>query len=433
MPEVPLPSMVSSPAGRSRIAVLMPDLGGGGVQKMTLALASGLHARGCAIDIVAYDMTGELEGTLPTSFAVHRLRTTSLLQGRLLALKADPGACLRLVLPVLLAHKPARTLIFLQALTDYLRQHRPDALLAAAPHQNLEAVWAKRLAGVPTRVLVSERTAPSQVLVTSRNWRNRFLPPLMRRTYLQADVIVAVSRALGEDLAAVTGIPRQRITSIYNPVIGPEVAGLAAEPVTHPWFQPGQPPVILGVGRLSEQKDFPTLIRAFARVRAGRPVRLVIFGAAKDPAKTEVRRVELKSLATMLGVGEDVDAAGFTANPFAYMARAAAFVLSSRYEGLPGVLIQAMACGCPVVSTDCPSGPREILGDGRYGSLVPVGDDAAIAAAVERILDKPTPPTLLQARAQEFSVERAVDCYLAVLFGPEQARATPLAPQPTSH
>ena len=150
-------------------------------------------------------------------------------------------------------------------------------------------------------------------------------------------------------------------------------------------------------------------------------MRLVIFGAAKDQAKTEQRRGEIKALAEELGVGADVDAPGFTANPFAYMARAGLFVLSSRYEGLPGVLIQAMATGCPVVSTDCPSGPMEILEAGRWGPLVPVGDVTAIAAAIRQVLDNPLPPATLKQRAREFSVERAVQRYSEVLFDEQPA------------
>jgi glycosyltransferase involved in cell wall biosynthesis len=400
-----------------RIAVLMPDLNGGGVQKMTLALAAALSDHGHEVDLVVYQPSGVLEPMVPPQLTVRHLTPGSMLRGRLLPLKADPGALPYLLLPVLLTRKPAPTLVYLDALAAYLRERRPDALLAAAPHQNLEAIWARRLAGVPTRVLISERTAPSQVLPLSPRWRRRFLPPLMLRAYPQADVIVSVSQRLGDDLAEVTGIPRERITAIYNPVVGPEIETLAAEPVDHPWFVPGEPPVILGMGRLSEQKDFPTLVRAFARVRARRRVRLVIFGAARDSAKTEHRRGEIKALARQLGVGEDVDAPGFTPNPFAYMARAALFVLSSRYEGLPGVLIQALASGCPVVSTDCPSGPMEILDNGRWGPLVPVGDDAAIAAAIEQVLDDPLPAAALKARAQEYSVDRAVQRYLEVLFG----------------
>jgi glycosyltransferase involved in cell wall biosynthesis len=299
----------------------------------------------------------------------------------------------------------------------YLRQRRPDALISAVVYFNLEAVWAARLAGVDTRVLVSERTAPSMML-DGDNWRSRFLAPLMRRAYQQADVIVAVSSALGDDVAAVTGIPRARIQTIYNPVVGPELARLAAEPVEHPWFRPGGPPVILSAGRLSAQKDFPTLVRAFGRLRTGRPARLVILGAATgDDHKTERRIAELRVLAEGLGIAADLDVLGFVHNPYAYMARAGLFALSSAYEGFGNVLVEAMACGCPVVSTDCPTGPREILDGGRYGPLVPVGDDAALAAAMVALLDRPPDRDRLEERAAEFTVDRSVDAYLAALFG----------------
>ncbi len=420
VPSVPSPAEI--PAGR-RIALLLTDLNGGGVQKMTLALAGALAARGHHVEIVLYERSGVLGVEIPPEVTVHHLQATaSRFAGRLAPIGADPLAFPRLLLPVLLPRKPLRGLKYLPALAEYLERQRPDALISAAPNCNLAAVWAKRLARVPTRVLISERTAPSEMLSKSKNWRARFLPGLMQRTYQQADVIVAVSRALADNLAAVTGIPRTRIKAIYNPVVGPEIAEAAAVAPSHPWFAPDQPPVILAVGRLSDQKDYPTLIQAFAEVRRSRHVRLVIFGAASDAQKTAQRRGELTALATELGVGEDVDVPGFTANPYSYMARAAALVLSSRYEGLPGVLIQAMACGCPVVSTDCPSGPAEILEGGRYGPLVPIGDVPALAAALVQVLDTPLDAETLKRRADDFSVDHAVDGYLDALFRPNTAK-----------
>jgi glycosyltransferase involved in cell wall biosynthesis len=168
----------------------------------------------------------------------------------------------------------------------------------------------------------------------------------------------------------------------------------------------------LGVGRLVKQKDFPTLIRAFARVRAGRPVHLLLLGRAKNGKK----RRRLTDLIDSLGVTADVQLAGYVDNPLAYMKRAAVLVLSSAWEGLPGVLIEALACGCPIVSTDCPSGPSEILDGGKYGRLVPIGDDAAMAAAINATLDAPPARDALRARAEDFSADRAIDRYLAVLL-----------------
>jgi glycosyltransferase involved in cell wall biosynthesis len=206
-------------------------------------------------------------------------------------------------------------------------------------------------------------------------------------------------------------------------VVTPELEGLARAPVAHPWFAGEGPPVLLGAGRFVAQKDFSTLLEAFARVRAVRPARLMILGGSKRP----VRERRLRALAEHLGVGADVALPGLVANPFACMARASAFVLSSRWEGLPGVLIEAMACGCPVVSTDCPSGPREILAGGMYGPLVPVGDAAALAEAILRVLAAPPDRVRLRARAAQFSVERAVDRYLAVLLRDRIVRALPHA------
>ena len=204
-----------------------------------------------------------------------------------------------------------------------------------------------------------------------------------------------------------------------------------SEPVDHPWFQPGTPPVIMSAGRLGRAKDHPTLIRAFARVRRARLARLVIFGQGTSDAKTARSVTALQALAGELGVADDVALPGFVANPFAYMARAAVFALSSINEGLPGVLIQAMACGCPVVSTDCPSGPAEILAGGRYGRLVPPGDDAALAAAILATLDAPPAAMSLRARAGFFSVERAVAQYERVMLGASSPSQRPQAAQPS--
>ena len=340
---------------------------------------------------------------------------------RLQALLADPAALPLLLRPVLLPKRASQTLPFLPGIARYLREAQPDALLSATPHLNLEAIWARRLAGVATRLLVSERSAPSQKLPVSKNWRHRHLPALIRRTYPMADVIVSVSQALGDDLAAVTGLPRHLVRTIYNPVVGDDTERKARAKVDHPWLQPGQPPVIMGVGRLTDQKDFPTLLRAFARVRATRDVRLVILGGAKDMDKSVERQAMLLKMAGELGVAADVDLPGFVKNPYAYLSRASLFVLSSRFEGLPGAMIQALACGCPVVSTDCPTGPAEILDNGRYGPLVHMGDDKAMAVAIEETLDAPLPASVLQRRAADFGENRAVEGYLDALFGEPDA------------
>jgi glycosyltransferase involved in cell wall biosynthesis len=404
------------------IALFLPNLGGGGIQKTTLILAGTLNERGYQVNLVLCRAEGRLREQVPAGVKLVELKTAPAWLGRAYVLAGDPKGLAALLRPVLLPVKPPGTLPYLPDLVRYLQYERPTVLVSAHTDLNLAALWARRLAAVPTRVVVTERGNLSQRIRASKNWRRRFLLPLIRRTYLWADGIVAVSNGVADDLSAVTGIPRGRITSIYNPVATPEIWSKATASLDDPWFQPGAPPVLLGAGRLTAQKDFPTLLRAFARVRSRWEVRLVILGEGKHAE----RRAELLALAARLGVAADVALPGFVANPFAYMARAAVFVLSSAKEGLPGVLIQALACGCPVVSTDCPSGPAEILENGRYGPLVPVGDDEALANAILSVLTTPPDRGRLRARAALFSVDRAVNQYLEVLFARKEAKNAPV-------
>jgi glycosyltransferase involved in cell wall biosynthesis len=280
-------------------------------------------------------------------------------------------------------------------------------MLSALNYSNITALWARRAADSPTRLVVSERNTLTHRAQVGR--RNLALPALAAAFYPWADAIAAVSDGVADDLAAASGIARDTIATTYNPVVGPEIRMGAAEPLDDPWFADEAVPVIVAAGKLKEQKGFETLLDAFARLRGRRKARLVILGEG------ELRR-SLVDQAERSGVHADVAFPGFVDNPFRYMAAASLFVLSSRWEGLPGVLIQAMACGCPVVSTDCPSGPQEILDDGRLGPLVPVDDPSAMAAAMERRLDAPRDPDALIDRARDFSVERSVDRYLGLLL-----------------
>jgi glycosyltransferase involved in cell wall biosynthesis len=410
-----------APAAGRRIAVFLPNLAGGGAEACMLRTARRLLQRGFWVDIVLCERTGPLLDNVPTGARVIELPAAPMLVARAFATVADPAGFWAMLAPILLAWRPHQRLPHLPRLVRYLRAQRPDVLFSALPMPNLMAVWARRLSGVPTRVLVSERNTLSSMIEGSSRWRDRYLPRLLGRGYNLADGIIAVSDGVADDLAQRTGLPRARIATVYNPVITPELEPMASQPVAHRWFRSATPPVVLGVGSLSTRKDFATLIRAFARVRAERDCRLVILGQAINPKKTEEQRAELMELASSLGVSADVDLPGFVTNPFAYMARASVFVLSSVHEGLPGALIQALACGCPVVSTDCPSGPAEILDRGRFGPLVPVGDERAMAAAVVRTLDRPIDAAYLRERGEMFSVERAVDRYLELMFDQGQA------------
>lgn len=405
-----------APQGRNakRLAVFLPSLAAGGVARVVLSLIADFVQRGQQVDLVLCQVEGAFAGQIPEQVRVVQLEPEADLLSRLRALAADRGGFAVMLLPILLPLHPAPPMPYLGAFARYLRSERPDVVFAAKPHTNLVALWARRLAGIRTRVVASEHTDLTHDLQSPkrRKWRWRFVVPLLRRTYPWADAIVTVSDGVAEDLSKAAGVPRDLISTIYNPIVRPDLQEKAEAPLDHPWFAAGAPPVVLGVGRLVPQKDFPTLLRAFALVRAQREVRLLILGEGKSPK----RRAELFDLARDLGIAEDLSLPGFVENPYAYMARAGVFALSSAWEGFANVLAEAAACGCPVVSTDCPSGPAEVLDGGAYGRLVPVGDHAALAEAIIATLDDTPDRARLRRRAMEFSVERAADRYLEVLF-----------------
>jgi len=237
---------------------------------------------------------------------------------------------------------------------------------------------------------------------------NLIARPLTARCYAKADAVIAISRGLAGHLVRAAGVKQERVFTIPNPVDVARIQALAREPLDHPWFARGAPPVVLGVGKLEPQKDYPTLLRAFARLRAGGPLRLAILGDGSQRDRLEV-------LARDLAISGDVLLPGFQINPFAWLARAAVFVLSSAWEGASNALLEALACGCPSVSTDCLSGPSETLDGGRYGPLVPVGDDRAMSEAIAQTLRAPQDRARLAGRSEEFSVDRAATDYLTVL------------------
>lgn len=392
--------------GRRRLALFIRSLeGGGGAERMMVSLARGFAERGYPVDLVLGVARGEFLTEVPDSVRVVELGKHSILRAAPVFLR-DPANAIKLA-PAFRNVLPHWVLGCIPALARYLQAARPHAMLSALNYSNITALWARRIAGVPTRLVVSERNTVSWRAQAGR--RNRELPSLAAHFYPWADAIAAVSDGVADDLAASAGIPRDRITTTYNPVVSPELAVQAAEPLDDPWFGDDEVPVLLAAGKLKPQKGFDTLLDAFAILRRQRPARLVILGQG------ELRRSLLRR-ARRHRVAQDVAFPGFVENPFRYMASASAFVLSSRWEGLPGVLIQAMACGCPVVSTDCPSGPREVLDGGRYGELTPVDDPEALAQAIERTLRRPRDPEALKRRAAEYSVERSVDRYLALLL-----------------
>lgn len=384
--------------------------GGGGAERVLVNLAREFVARGHRVDIVLARVDGHFVDSIPPEVDLVDLGSPAALAGAP-SMLGTPGD-LAALLPVLFLPGGARVLGAAPALARYLERRRPDALISVLNYSNIAALLAKRMVhGFDPRVLISVHNHLSVAAAEAAGPQLRAMPRLARRFFGAADHIVCVSNGVADDLAVVAGLPRETIATIYNPVVTPPIETLALRDPGHAWLKLGEPPVFLGAGKLKKQKDFVTLVRAFARVRANRTARLLILGEGDQ-------RASLTKLAEELGVGRDVELRGFVDNPYAFMSRAAAFVLSSAWEGFGNVLVEAMACGCPVVSTDCPSGPAEILNDGEFGALVPVGDVEALASAMGKALDEPPHVENARDRAREFTAERSADQYLSLLDQP---------------
>lgn len=369
----------SSITANPLVSVFLPALDGGGAERAMLYLAIGLAERGWRVDLVVAEAKGAYLDRVPSEV-------------RLVDLKAG--------FPVIVS----KTI----ALRRYLQEAQPAILFSALDILS-SAYWARLGANVSTRIVMCVQTYLSEQFKNhQRQTLGRARSQMVRWLYPKCDAIVAASWGTAKDVAALTQLPLEQIQVIYNPVITESVFQKSEEPLDHPWFQPNQPPVILGIGRLVSQKDFPTLITAFAKVREQRPARLMILGEGE-------KRSSLEALIQALGLDSEVSLPGFTENPYTYLSRAALFVLSSRFEGFGNVVAEALACGVPVVSTDCPSGPAEILDYGKYGRLIPVGDSAAMTTAILTMLEAPVDRAALRHRSQLFERDRIVDQYAALV------------------
>ncbi len=374
------PEPAAEPAGRPwRVLFARPTLTEGGADRVTITLLRHLDRARFAPSLVLMRASGPLLAEVPADVPVHELGASSLWT----------------------AWRP---------LARRLRRERPDVLFSTCSGMNLPAAVAARRVG-GQRLVLSERNG----LVRDQPiWKRVVSLACKRALYPRADLVTAVSEGVRRDLVARLALPPERVRTVYSPLVTPELLAAAAAAPADPWLADGAPPLLVAAGRLVPAKDFATLLRAFALLRERLPARLVVLGEG-------AQRGGLERLAEELGCRRHVRLPGFLANPFPYMARATAFVLSSRYEGLPGVLIQAMACGAPVVATDCPFGPREIVEDGVSGLLVPVGEAAALAAAMERLLAQPGLRATLADRARQaaarFTVERVLPLYAAAARG----------------
>ena len=300
----------------------------------------------------------------------------------------------------------------LTAVIRYLREQQPDVLFCDKDKVNRLALWARRLAGVKTRVVIRTGTTIS-IDMAHRKFSQRLIQTLsMRLFYRWADAIVVPSEGAADDLAQVCRLPRERVKAVPSPVITPQFNSALESPVTHTWLQNRKTPVILAVGELSPRKDFATLVRAFARVKKQQPVKLILLGKGKQQSS-------LRQLAQTLNINEDeFDMPGFEKNPYAYMAHADIFVSTSRWEGAPVVVMEALGAGLAIISSDCPSGPREILANGRYGKLFEIGDDEALAKAILDTLAQPPDQSTILAGAARYTLDNSVRCYLEAMSLP---------------
>lgn len=367
----------------NRIACFFSTSGHSGVDKAMQHLIPELAARGYEVDLLNIRRHGPHLKTIPDGVRVIDLGTSS-------------------------------TYPSLFPLIRYLRRERPAVLLADKDRVNRTALLARFLSGTKPRLVLSSGTTIS-IDLASRGALERCMQKIsMGKLYPFADQVIVNSEGVADDMAAYTGLSRDLIEVVPRPVIPDSAFERDYPRPDHLWFQPDQPPVILGVGELGMRKDFSTLIRAFAKIRAERECRLVILGKGKQ-------KEMLEALAEELGVAADVELLGFKPNPYDYMAHASLFVLTSLWEGLGFVLIEALAMGTPVVSVDCPSGPSEILQDGQYGPLVKMKDDGALSQAIITTLDKPLPENVLQQAARPYSVSAATTAYLKAFELPARA------------
>jgi glycosyltransferase involved in cell wall biosynthesis len=360
-----------------RVALFHPALVHGGIPRVFLNLASGFLEQGLAVDLVQATPDGGLREYVPSGARPVDLNATRALTS------AVPFA-------------------------RYLRRERPDAVISGAIQTNLVAAWIKRRTGLPPSLILTEHNMISLVTKNARTLRARMTPALVRMFYGWADGVIAVSRGVASDLASIMRVPKERIRMIYNPVIGPEFRMRAAEPLIDDAFLSDPRPVVLAVGRLEFEKDYPTLLRAFAELRRGIDARLVFLGEGDE-------RAALQNLADSLGLGDSVTFKGNVANPLPYMKHATVLALSSIFEALPTVLIEGLAMGVPIVATDAPTGPAEILCNGVYGTLVPVGDSSALARALSGVIEAGYRRETHEDALDRFQFEQAIASYLHVL------------------
>ncbi len=351
----------------NRICIFLYSFTGGGAEKMMVKIANELHARGYKIKLVLVDAAGPYESLVDSAIDVSEIGGSN-------------------------------TIEIQYNLWKYLRNNETDVLLSTMEMPNIVSVVATRPLSIPVVLRIANINSMKE-----RQGKYKLIPKLKRLTYPYAESIVTISDGVAHDLAVITDIDETQMRTIYNPAFDPEISEKSREPVDHEWLNDDDKNVVIGVGSLKPQKDFSTLLDAIYQIENDN-IYLIILG------KGDLKQ-NLVEQANELGIRDRISFPGFVDNPYAYMAKADVFALSSAWEGFGNVIIEAMACETPVVCTDCPGGPAEILDDGRYGSLVPVGDDATMAEAIHNMLDDPTDTSLLVSRIKKFGIKKIVDQY----------------------
>lgn len=358
---------------KKKISFFIPSLNAGGIEANTIRLAKAFLREGYLVDLVVSTSQGHYRERVPDQIKIIDLKCNRIFK----------------TLPKLI---------------NYIRKEKPSVVISASEGANIVASICKSfIKNTSTKVIISIRTHLTTEYKKNSNKKNKFIMPLLSRIfYPKVDSIVAVSKGVADDASEFLKIPREKINVIYNPIVDETIEKLSKVKVNHKFFKENRDYVIiLGAGRLTKQKDFKTLIYAFKEVKKSISCKLVIVGEGEERGK-------LQSLIKKLGIEEDTDLVGFVQNPYCFMKNADLFVLSSAWEGFGNVIVEAMATGTNVVSTNCPSGPSEILDNGNFGELVEVGDYIQLSKAIINTLKNPKPPKILKSRAKYFSVDNTL-------------------------
>ena len=369
--------MTALPHPIDRIALFVPSLAGGGGERVMLALAAGFAKRGLQVDLVLAKRVGALLRQVPPGIRVVNLRAR-------------------------------KTVLSLPALLRYLRRRRPPALLSTM-EANIPALLAKKIYGERLRTVVRCETSP--IAARSRGTlREKLLTAAFTRLLPAADAIVGVSSAAVDELKRLAPAAAPRLHRIYNPFVDLDSNAVrrGQAPTGHPWLDDTGRPTVLCVGRLEKVKDHATLLKAFERTSRSCDARLIVLGEGS-------RRAALEKLASDLGIADRVDFPGFARNPLRFMSRSNLVVLSSIYEGMPLVLIEALVSGCRIVSTDV-GNAREILADGKYGALVPIGDWKTMSIEILRALNNKDKPEIPESILNRYSLSSAIESHLQLLL-----------------